>query len=115
MPSCSRLFRPGRGYAAVVVLLVGFGVLLFAVCQWYLLPNLAADAHAGPVQRHALVGAHARVALSVLLSFLFMLVGLGLIVWVRHALFPPNRPPRKPTKYVDAWAESAKRFETPED
>lgn len=105
--------RPARGYAGVVVLLVGFTLLFMAVCNWYLLPALAADAQAAPARQHALASAHARIALCVILSLLTLLVGLILIVRARRLVFPPNRLPRKPTKYVDAWAESARRMETP--
>ena len=102
--------RPARTYWAVLVYLVAFAVLLVVVMKWYLIPALQAAQHAQPEDRKRL----AATALLVMVVVLFVL-GAGLVLTFRVGRFFFPRPvaPRKRTEYVDAWAESAKRMQTP--
>jgi hypothetical protein len=61
-------------------------------------------------------GQHAISATSALLMTVVLLIlvaGLLLTFRIGRLFFPRNAPPRTKTQYVDAWAESAKRMETP--
>ena len=102
--------RNGRTYAAVTVYLVVFALLVLALVKWYLVPGLRAAQHANHDEREKL----AANALLVLIVVLFALMaGLVLTFRVSRFFFPRPLPPRKQTQYTDAWAESAKRMQTP--
>jgi hypothetical protein len=52
----------------------------------------------------------------VLAILLFILIaGMMLTFRIGRLFFPRQTPPRTQTKYVDAWAESAKRMPVPPD
>jgi len=103
-------FRSGRTYWAVLIYLVAFAVLLLVVMKFYLLPAVQAAQTASPEDRKRLAAG----ALLVMIVILFVLgAGLVLIFRVGRFFLPRPVPPRKRTQYVDAWAESAKRMETP--
>lgn len=100
--------HPVRAALPVVLFLVGFAAVLLAVCTIYLFPALRAAASADPQQRREL-GATAWLVLALVLFVLF--AGLVLSFRVGRFFFPrPAAPARKPTEYVDAWAESARRM-----
>ncbi len=91
---------------------MGFAFLIVFISNWYLLPALDAAKNAAPSERRAL-SAHARLLLSVVL---FILVA-GILLTFRFGRFflPRKREPERPTRYVDAWAESARRMDLPRD
>ena len=109
IPHLDRL-RPARTYVAVVVYLLCFTVLLIVISKIYLLPAMEASRNASPQEKRQLA-AYARLMLTVVL---FVLFG-GLLIAFRIGRFfvPRPLPGRKKTEYVDAWAESAKRMQTP--
>src|SRR5215217_6650538 len=84
--------RSARTYVAVVVYLLCFTVLLIVISKMYLLPAMEASRNATPQEKRQLA-AFARLMLAVVLFVLF--AGL------------------KKTEYVDAWAESGRRMQTP--
>src|SRR5688572_23955690 len=102
--------RPGRTYVAVVVYLLCFTVLLVVISKMYLLPAMEASRDATPQEKKQLA-AFARLMLAVVLFVLFA----GLLIAFRIGRFFIPRPVtgRKKTEYVDAWAESGRRMETP--
>ena len=102
--------RPTRTLWGTLFFLLGFAVLIVFISNWYLLPALNAAKNAAPAERRALA-AHARLLLSVVLFIL--LAGLLLTFRVGRFFLPRGRKPDRPTQYVDAWSESAKRMSTP--
>ena len=112
MPAAStpKHLRPGRIYWPTLAFLVGFAVLIYVVSDWYLLPafDAARDANAGEKKTLA---AHARLLLAVVLVILVC----GILLTFRFGRFflPRQGDARRPTQYVDAWAESGKRMPTP--
>ena len=102
--------RPGRVLWGTLAFMVGFAVLIVVISNWYLLPAMDAARNAVPAEKKALA-AHARLLLAVVL---FILVA-GILLTFRFGRFflPRKREPDKPTRYVDAWAESARRMQTP--
>jgi hypothetical protein len=113
MPQClhpDRRFRPARTYVAVIVYLLCFTVLLIVISKIYLLPAMEASQNATPQEKRQLA-AFARLMLAVVLFVLFA----GLLIAFRIGRFFIPRPVagRKKTEYVDAWAESGRRMETP--
>jgi hypothetical protein len=107
-----RARRSGRILWGTLAFMVGSAVLIVVISRWYLLPALEAARTAAPAERRTLA-AHARLLLSVVL---FILVA-GILMTFRFGRFflPRQRDgePRKPTHYVDAWTESARRMQTP--
>jgi len=106
----SRVRRSGRIYWATLAFLLGFAVLIYVVSDWYLLPAFDAARGATTVEKKSLA-AHARLLLAVVLVILVC----GIMLTFRFGRFflPRPREPRKTTKYVDAWQESANRMPTP--
>jgi len=96
-----------RTLVGVTAYLIGFAILLWFVCHYYLIPAMTAAKTATPEQKRVLV-AHSRLILALLL--IVLLTGLVLTFRVGRFFFP--RPPRqsKPTVYPDAWTESARRL-----
>src|SRR5687768_4055088 len=107
-----RLHRAGRTPWAVLLFLFGFGVLVVIVSHYYLLPAMEAALDATPRQRRGLA-AYSRLLLVVVLFILF--AGLVITFGIGRMFMPRNRPPPTKTKYVDAWAESAKRMKVPDE
>ena len=98
---------------AMVAYLLGFAILITFVAWYYLIPALEAATNATPPQRQQL-SAYALLLMAVVL--LIVLVGILLTFRVSRYFFP--RPPHAPgerTKYVDAWAESARRINPDDD
>jgi hypothetical protein len=102
--------RRGRIYWPTLAFLAGFAVLIYVISDWYLLPALDAARGADVAEKKQLA-AHARLLLSVVLVILLC----GIVLTFRFGRFflPRAREPRRPTKYVDAWAASAERLQTP--
>ncbi|MDB5302416.1 MAG: hypothetical protein JWO87_4079 [Phycisphaerales bacterium] len=105
-------FRPGRSPIAVLIYLVGYVVLLVFVSWYYLFPALVATRGADPLQRK-LLSAHATMILALVLFIL--MAGLLLTFRIGRFFRPRQSPPGKPTEYIDAWTESARRMKTPEE
>jgi hypothetical protein len=102
--------RCGRSHVAAITFLFTFTVLIIAVCYYFLFPALEASKHAPP-QDKAKLRAYASLLLAIIL--IVLLCGVLLTVRIGRFFFPRPTPPRTRTKYVDAWAESAKRMEAP--
>ena len=110
----------------MVIYLVGFVLLLLFVSRYYLIPALQA---AGAVKTESHIGAgpagsdtaakaqlktlaaHATLVLAVVLFIL--LSGLLLTFRIGRFFRPREISRPKPTTYVDAWEESAKRLRVP--
>jgi hypothetical protein len=111
MPATARHPRAGLAHWAVLVFMVGFAILIVGVSYYYLLPAMDAAAGATDTEKRRLT-AYSRLLLAVILFVLF--VGLWMTFRVGRFFFPRGQTgQRVKTKYVDAWAESAKRMETP--
>jgi hypothetical protein len=97
---------------AYICFLALFVILLLLVTKIYLLPA-AADVKGANEAGRKLLGAHALLLMSLVLTIL----GLALILIFRIGrYFMPRARSKEPkTEYTDAWAESAKRMKTPED
>ena len=110
VPAHSPYRRAGRILWATLAFMAGFAVLIWLVSTWYLLPALEAAQGADPDERRQL-SAHSRLLLAIIL---FILVA-GILLTFRFGryFFPRATPRTRPTKYVDAWAESAKRVSVP--
>jgi uncharacterized BrkB/YihY/UPF0761 family membrane protein len=111
MAPSARQFRGGLAYVRVIAYLLGFGVLLFFIVHYYLIPALQAAGQATPRERRIL-SVQSRLVLALILFIL--LVGLILVFRVGRFFFPRHRKRQKPTNYPDAWAESARRVDVDE-
>jgi hypothetical protein len=90
--------------------IAGFAVLLAFISRWYLIPALEASRVATGEQKRQLA-ANARLLLAIVL---FILLAGILLTFRFGRYFAPRLGERaKPTKYVDAWAESARRVSVP--
>ena len=110
----TRPHRPARVHYGVLFFLIAFTAFLVFLSSYYLLPALRTFLEAK--QSGDKRGIHAISATSaLLLAVLLVILITGLILTFRigRFFFPRKSPPRTRTKYVDAWAESAKRMETP--
>ncbi len=99
-----------RIYWPTLAFMVGFGVLIVFISNWYLLPAMEAAARANPAEKRHLA-AHARLLLAIVLVIL--VAGILLTFRFGRYFVPRVGEKAKPTKYVDAWAESAKRVSVP--
>ena len=114
MPTPPRHARPARAPWPVIVFLAGFGLAVVGLAYYYLLP--AAEAvvsakQAGDTKGQRAISATAALLLAVLL--IVLICGIFMTFRIGRYFFPRNTAPRTKTKYVDAWAESAKRMPTP--
>jgi hypothetical protein len=103
-----------RNRWAVLVFLVTFSAGVVALAYYYLFPALQAFNEAHKNGDHK--GAKAISATSaLLLAILLLILVAGILLTFRmgRLFFPQNTPPRSKTEYTDAWAESARRMETP--
>ena len=95
----------------MIAFLLGFAVLITVVARYFLLPGMQAARDASAVERRQL-SATAWLLLVVLL--VVVIIGILLTFRIRRFFLP--RASHGPTKYVDAWAESARRLDDmPED
>jgi hypothetical protein len=109
-----RAERPARTPWSVLAFLILFSLGLIALTYYYLLPAHRAFLQAK--QDNDKPGLHAISATSALLMavvLIILITGLLLTFRIGRLFFPRNSPPRTKTQYVDAWAESGKRMETP--
>ena len=97
---------------AYICFLALFVILLVLTTKIYLIQAVA-DAKGANEQGRKLLGAHALLLMSLVLTIL----GLALILIFRMGrYFLPRVKSKEPkTQYTDAWAESAKRMKTPEE
>jgi hypothetical protein len=110
----SRPLREAKTPWPVVIFLAGFGLAVVALAYYYLLP--AAEAVVSAKQSGDHTGQRAISATAALLLAVCLLVlicGIFMTFRIGRYFFPRTTAPRTKTKYVDAWAESAKRMPTP--
>jgi formate hydrogenlyase subunit 3/multisubunit Na+/H+ antiporter MnhD subunit len=102
--------RAGRIVWATLAFMAGFAVLIVFVSRWYLIPALQAAQSAQPGEKRQLA-AHSSLLLAIIL---FILIA-GILLTFRFGRYFTPRLGQKtePTKYVDAWTESAKRISVP--
>src|SRR5437762_2407707 len=106
-------YRPWRIPWRVIVFMLTFAVLIAFVSRYYLIPALSAAKNATPREKRWLM-ASSRLLLAVILFII--VAGIFMTFRVGRFFFPRySRPPRSPTQYIDAWAESAKRLQEPDD
>ena len=108
LPPCR---RSGRIVWATLAFIAGFAVLLAFVARWYLIPAFEAFGTATGEQKRQLA-AHARLLLALLLFIL--VAGIFLTFRFGRYFVPRLGEKSKPTQYVDAWAESARRVSVPD-
>ena len=102
--------RAGRILWATLAFMAGFAVLIVVVSHYYLLPALETFQGATRAEKRQL-SAHSSLLLAIIL---FILVAGILLTFRFGRYFVPRLGEKpKPTKYVDAWAESAKRVSVP--
>lgn len=102
--------RVGRAFTGIIVFLVASMVVVLVVAERFLLPAMRVSIGVDATGKKYL----AALAMVVLAIVLVMLVLILVLVFRPSRYFLP-RPwqPRTQTRYVDAWAESARRMETP--
>ena len=95
---------------ATLAFMLGFALLIVVVSRWYLLPALEVFQNATGAERRQL-SAHS----SLLLAIILVILVAGILLTFRFGRYfvPRAGEPQKPTRYVDAWAESAKRVSVP--
>ena len=101
--------RAAIRWSALAFLLV-FSIVAVIIAFYALRPGLEAAAKASPEEKQRLAAWY-WLLLAVLLFILF--AGLALTFRFGRLFFPKDSPQQTQTKYVDAWAESAKRMEVP--
>jgi hypothetical protein len=92
----------------LLIFLLGYVVLLVVVSRYYLLPALEVVHKATPTERKWLSASSA-----LLLAVVLFIIAVGIVLTFRVSrfFFPrPSAAREKPTQYVDAWSESAKRM-----
>jgi Na+/H+-dicarboxylate symporter len=102
--------RSGKVHWSALVFLVVFTIVAFVVAFYALKPGAMAAQTATETGKLHLVAWY-RLLLTVLLFCLF--VGIVIFLRIGRFFFPRPTAPRAETKYVDAWAESAKRVQVP--
>jgi len=95
-----------RSLWATVAFLLGFAGLITILSKYFLIPGLDAAADATAPEKRQL-SAFALLLLAIVL----LLLVVGLLMTFRVSRFFTARSPRTQTKYVDAWAESARRLD----
>ena len=90
--------------------MVGCALLIVLVSRWYLLPALEVFPDATVTEKRQL-SAHSSLLLAIILVIL--LAGILLTFRFGRYFVPRAGERQKPTQYVDAWAESAKRVSVP--
>ena len=97
---------------AAAAFLLGFTLLLLAVCYYFLLPALEAAKNATPADR-----ARLRAWSALLLAIVLIILGSGLVLTFRIGRFFFPRPPtprtHTHTRHVDIWTEAGKRLDVP--
>src|SRR6476646_1051515 len=97
-----RRLAPRSPWAAAAFL-VGFLLLLLAVCYFFLFPALEAAKTATPPER-----ARLRAYSALLLAIVLLILGSGLLLTFRIGRFFFPRPvaPRTRTPHLDIWSEA---------
>lgn len=109
--SPARNGKPGRSVVPLVLYLAVFVALLLFVSHYYLFPAIEATRGADPLQK-AFLSASARLILAIVL---FILLSGWLLAFRIGRFFRPRNISRpKPTQYIDAWQESARRLKVPD-
>jgi hypothetical protein len=111
-PDRAILRRRGRTYAAVIVFLLGFAVLLVGTLHFFLVPVMKAAQHADAEHRRRL-GAMAWLMMTVLLVYL--ICGLILAFRVGRFFLPRPGEPRVRTRHTDIWSEAGRRLQVDEN
>jgi hypothetical protein len=113
MPIVRKNLR-GRGGSvwAFATFLVMFGVLLWVVSTWYLLPALS-DFYGGDEHGKRIISAQAWLLMALVLLILGMM--MILLFKISRFFFPRPFVKREKTQYTDAWTEAGKRFKSPPD
>jgi hypothetical protein len=106
-PSSDHHQRFRRSMWGALAFLAGFAVFLIFIARSYLIPAVQAAAEATPRQK-AQLAAYSMLLLAVIL--LIIVCGLLLTFRISRFFFPRSSPSRTQTRYVDAWAESARRL-----
>ena len=106
--------RSGAIRWSTLVFLIVFTLLLIVVASYVLVPGFEAikDPKLTPEEKRSLQAWY-RLLLFVLLFILF--AGVVLTFRFGRLFFPPETAPRTRTQYVDAWAESGRRAQVPDD
>jgi hypothetical protein len=95
----------------VLLFLAGFFALLLLITHQYLLPALQTAPNATPAEKRWLSAASA-----LLLAVVLFVLGAGLVMIFRVGrFFSRSNEARTQTKYVDAWAEAARRVQMEPD
>lgn len=92
--------------------LLGFAALILFIVYYYLLPAMEAARSADATGRRQL-SAFSTLLLAVLLFSL--LVALAMTFRIHRFFFPRPLPKRTQTEYIDAWQESARRYDVAAD
>lgn len=105
-PAHDPRLRFRRSLWATIAFLVGFGLLITIVARYFLVPGMEAARDASAPEKRQL-----SAAAMLLLAVVMVIVVVGILVAFRVRRFFLPRGAPTPTKYVDAWAESARRLE----
>ena len=107
MPASPANLSRWRTPWALLIFLLGYVLLLVVVSHYYLLPAMKVVHDATPAERKWL---SASSALLLAVVLFIIIVGIVLTFRVSRFFFPrPSGTREKPTQYIDAWSESAKR------
>jgi hypothetical protein len=101
-------FRRGLSYAPVIAYLLGFVVLLLLLIHFFLNPAYDAAKNAPPegLRKLKAVG-----MIMLMLTLVYLLIGLILTFRIGRFFFPRPPTPRVRTPHVDIWAEAGKRLQ----
>ncbi len=102
----------GASVWAFVAFLAMFGILLWIVSTWYLLPALDAFNH-GDSHGKKILTAQAWLLMALVLMILGMM--MIMLFKISRMFFPRPFVKREKTQYTDAWTEAGKRFKSPPD
>jgi hypothetical protein len=109
-----RYGRPARTTWAAIAFLTAFALGLALLSRYYLIPALRAFLTARQQgDKHGTAAITATSALLLAVVLVILVAGVLLTFRIGRFFFPRKTEPRTRTKYVDAWAESAKRMEVP--
>ena len=102
--------RRGQSRWTILAFLIGAVVIVWLVLEKYLLPAVLASRNIDEMGRK-----HLAALSSLVLAVVMVLLLAWLILLIRPGRFflPRKAAPRSRTTYTDAWAESARRMETP--
>lgn len=102
--------RSARSYIPFIAFLVACWIILFLVSNHFLLPVFTI-AHDIDVPGRKQLAAISALVLAIVLTGLVAMILL--VVKPGRFFLPRKAAPRDRTRYVDVWAESGKRMDTP--